>query len=242
MNPTLESLIHLQQAENDLRRVEAELAAIPKAKSALEGRMAEERSRLDASRAALEACQKSRKAHETAVQDLEVKRSRYKGQLMEVKTNKEYTAMLHEIEGVEREIRSREDLILAEMERVEGLAAEVKREETVYHGVAEQGRTETHAFDTQSARLQEEVKRLLTERDRLAVVVPDEALDLYRRVAKLRGVAVAPAVEGMCTLCHVKLRLQFWVDLKKNEQVVQCPNCSRVVYFEAAVPVGSPPP
>ena len=51
-----------------------------------------------------------------AVQDLEAKRSKYKGQLMEVKTNKEYTAMLHEIEGVEREIRSREDQILQEME------------------------------------------------------------------------------------------------------------------------------
>ena len=63
------------------------------------------------------------------MQDLETKRSKYKGQLMDVKTNKEYTAMLHEIEGVEREIRAREDLMLAEMEKAEGLTAEVKREE-----------------------------------------------------------------------------------------------------------------
>ena len=66
------------------------------------------------------------------LQDLETKRSKYKSQLMDVKTNKEYTAMLHEIEGVERDIRAREDQILAEMERAEGLAAEVKAEEAEF--------------------------------------------------------------------------------------------------------------
>src|SRR3970040_1834353 len=70
--------------------------------------------------------------HEGAVQDREARRSRYKGQLMEVKTNKEYTAMLHEIEGVEREIRSREDQILAEMESAETLAADLEKEEEVF--------------------------------------------------------------------------------------------------------------
>ena len=46
----------------------------------------------------------------------------------------------------------------------------------------------------------------------------------------------------MCTLCHVKLRPQMWVDLKKNDQIIQCPACSRVLYYEAPVPEVHPQP
>ena len=112
MNPDLEKLISLHHAELEIKRLDAECAEVPRLREALEARVAGDRARLDAAREALEASQKLRKENETAVQDLEGKRSKYKGQLMEVKTNREYTAMLHEIEGVEREIREREDQIL----------------------------------------------------------------------------------------------------------------------------------
>ena len=72
---------------------------------------------LDAAKGALDGLAKDRKRLELEVQDFEAKRSKYKGQLGEVKTNKEYTALLHEIENVEREIRSREDQILEAMEK-----------------------------------------------------------------------------------------------------------------------------
>ena len=119
MNPDLEKLIDLHHAETELKRLDAELADVPRLREELEARVARDRRRLDAAREALETSQKRRKQNESEVQDLEGKRSKYKGQLMDVKTNKEYTAMLHEIETVEREIRSREDLILEEMERAE---------------------------------------------------------------------------------------------------------------------------
>ena len=98
--------------------------------------------RLDAAKAALAGSQKTRKEHEGAVADLKGKLSKYKGQLMEVKTNKEYTAVLHEIEGVERDIRARDDLTFAEMEKEEALAQEVKREDAAFKAVAADAATE----------------------------------------------------------------------------------------------------
>jgi predicted nucleic acid-binding Zn-ribbon protein len=242
MNPALTALIRLQQAENELRRVEAEVQAVPKSRAEVEARMAEERSRLDAARAQLEASQKARKADETAVQDLELKRSKYKSQLMEVKTNKEYTAMLHEIEAVEREIRTREDQILVEMERSEGLLAEVKREEVLYKTIEEKGRAEVKALEAKAGVLQGEAKRLSEERGRAQKDVPEEAAELFQRVARLRGAAVAPVVDGMCALCHVRLRPQMYVDVKKNEEIIQCPACARILYYEAPVPEVLPQP
>ena len=234
MNPDLERLIRLQRAETDLRRVEAELAEAPRHRAELDAALAAERARLEAARQELAGGQKSRRHHEADLQDLEAKRSRLKGQLIEVKTNKEYTAMLHEIEAVERDIRAREDQILAEMERGESLTLEVKREEESYK----------QAEERQRARgLDEQVRRLTAERDAIASTVPAGILELFHRVARSRGgVAVAQAQEGMCQVCHVKLRLQLYADLKRNEEIVQCPACNRILYYEAPPPTVSAEP
>jgi predicted nucleic acid-binding Zn-ribbon protein len=231
MNPDLERLIHLQRAESDLRRVEAELLEVPRQRAELEAILARERGRLDQSREAQGQTQKARRQHEGDLQDLESKRSRYKGQLMEVKTNKEYTAMLHEIEGVEREIRSREDQILAEMEKSEGLAVEVKAEEAAFKAAEDRAREGGRALEDRARALEEERRRVTAERDAVASTVPGEVLELFQRVARLRGVAVAEARDGMCQVCHLKLRLQMYAEIKRNEEIQQCPACNRILYY-----------
>jgi hypothetical protein len=237
MNPDLEKLVRLHHAEAELKRVQSELAEIPVHRKDIEDRLAQERRHLDAARVALEASQKARKQNETSVQDLETKRSKYKGQLMEVKTNKEYTAVLHEIEGVERDIKAREDVILEEMERAEALAQAVKREEADFKGHEADARTETAELDARAAKLGAEAQRLKGERDEVAASIPEDALSLYTRVAKQRGAAVAEARDGMCQACHVRMRVQIWVEVKKNEQLFQCESCSRVYYYEPPPPV-----
>lgn len=236
MNPDLESLVRLQRAENEIRRVEAGLQEVPRLRQELDARLALEQRLLEQVREAAAACQKSRRQHEAALQDLEAKRSKYKGQLMEVKTNKEYTAMLHEIEAVEREIRAREDHILLEMERAETLAIDIQREEEAFKAAEEQQRGEGRALDERSKALAAESARLTAERDAVAAKVPQDLLELFQRVARLRGVAVAEAKDGMCQVCHLALRLQMYVELKRNEAIVQCPACNRILFYEPPPP------
>jgi uncharacterized protein len=236
MNRDLEKLVHLHRVESELGRVESELADVPRLRKELEARVEADRGRLDAAKADLESSQKSRKLHEAAVQDLEGKRSKYKGQLMEVKTNKEYTAMLHEIEGVEREIRSREDQILEEMEKSEALAQDIRREEAAFKVVEQEGKQERAGLDAREAKLGEEARSLGAERDEVAASVPEDALHTYHRVAKLRGTGVAEAKDGVCQACRMKVRLQVWVELKKNDALYQCESCSRVLYYEPPPP------
>lgn len=236
MNPDLEKLVRLHHVEAELKQVEAQLSEIPGKRRALDERLARDRGRLDAARAALEVSQKARKQNEAAVQDLEAKRSRYKGQLMEVKTNKEYTAMLHEIEGVERDIKAREDLILEEMEKAEGLAAAVKREEADFKAVETEAKREQGELDAAAARLEASAVRLRAERDAAQASVPEDAREIYARVARQRGSGVAEARDGMCQACHVRMRVQIWVEVKKNEQVFQCESCSRILFYEPPPP------
>jgi hypothetical protein len=236
MHPDLEKVIRLQREESELRRVEAALADIPRRKAETDGQLAAERQRLEAAREAFAHSQKSRRQKESELQDFEGKRSKYKGQLMEVKTNKEYTAMLHEIEGVEREVREHEDHILQEMERGETLAQDVKREEAVFKEVEERHRGDVRAIDEDARGLGGEAERHRTERDAVAASLSQEALDLFNRVARLRGSGLAEARDEMCQACHVKLRPQMYVEIRRNESLVQCPSCSRILYFEPPVP------
>jgi predicted nucleic acid-binding Zn-ribbon protein len=242
MNPDLEKLVLLQRAEAELKRVQAELAEIPRLRAERDAGLDAERHRLDAAREALTGSQKNRRQKESELADLETRRSRYKGQLMEVKTNKEYQAMLHEIEGVEREIRSREDEILQEMESAETLQAEAKAEELVFKQAEQAHRADVQNLDARAAELQVQVARLGGERDTIAASLSGDILELFQRVAKLRGAGVAEARDEMCQQCHMKLRPQIFVDIKRNETIIQCPSCNRILYFEPPVPETAPQP
>jgi predicted nucleic acid-binding Zn-ribbon protein len=237
MNPNLEKLVRLHHAETELKRVEAELNELPGKKKAIDDRLTADRAHLDAAKSALDASQKARKQNEASVQDLEAKRSKYKGQLMEVKTNKEYTAMLHEIEGVERDIKGREDLILEEMEKAEALATIVKREEVDFKAIEAEARKGQAEIDAAAAKLQASAVSLRAERDSAAASVPEDERERYARITKQRGSGVAEAKDGMCQACHVRLRVQIWVEVRKNEQIFQCESCGRILFYEPPPPV-----
>jgi predicted nucleic acid-binding Zn-ribbon protein len=241
MHPDLDRLIVLQRLESELRRQEGRLGEMPGRRATLDAELAEERRRLDAAREALTASQKNRKALEAAVQDLETKRSRYKTQLMEVKTNKEYTAMLHEIEGVEKDIRGKEDVVLQEMEAAESLQGTVKREEQEFKRIEEKHRSVAATLDAEQREISTQVDHLRAERDTVVAALTSEARELYERVAKKRGTGVAEARDGMCQQCHLTLRPQLYVDLKKQDQVIQCPGCQRILFYDPPAPPAPAP-
>lgn len=242
MDPELERLVKLQELESELRRLRSELAEVPGQRDALEAGLAAERSRLDAARGGLEESQKLRRQKEGHLQDLETRRARYKSQLMDVKTNKEYTAMLHEIEGVEREIGTIEDQILNEMERADDLKQQVAREEGTFAEAQEVHRKESAALEERASRLETEAQRAEAARDEQAAALPAELRERFERVARLRGHGVAAAADGMCTGCRVKLRLQFYLELKRNDAIRECEGCSRILYYSPPPPEVAPVP
>lgn len=239
MHPDLETLVDLHHADVELRRFDSELLALPQKKTAIESQIVADRAALDRAKTALEGVSKDRKRLELEVQDFEARRSKYKGQLGDVKTNKEYTALLHEIENVEREIRSREDLILEAMEEVEGGQARVRTEESSFKAVEASRRDEIWALD---ARIQEDqTKRaeVAATREKKVETLKPDLFSEYSRILKLRGTALAEAKDGACTMCHVKLRAQLYVDVKRNDAIITCSSCSRILFFNAPPPQGA---
>ena len=231
MNSDLAKLIDLQATDNEIKRVEAALQDLPRRRAEIEAEWALAGEQLTAARERLTAAQTRRRGNEGALQDLESHRSKYRSQLMEVKTNREYQAMLHEIESVEREIRGIEDRIIEDMEAAEGLSAALTREQQVLAEAEKRHQQAISDIEAQKRVLDEQRQRWLAERAALAGTLPAELIELYTRVARLRGAAVAEARDGTCQQCRMVLRPQMYVELKRNDQVVQCPSCSRVLYY-----------
>jgi uncharacterized protein len=233
----LHNLLLLQHADSGLKHAETALADAPRRKAELAERLAIERKRLDEAKAALDESQRLRRQREGELQSLEAKRSKYKGQLMDVKTNKEYTAMLHEIETVERDVRACEDQILVEMERTESLTVTVKHEEADFKQTDAAFKLEARKLDAEVAQHEREAAALRAERDQLLGQLSDAARDLFTRVAKLRGSAVSEARDTMCQACRMKLRPQMYMELRHNDRIQQCPSCSRILVYTAPPPV-----
>jgi predicted nucleic acid-binding Zn-ribbon protein len=56
-------------------------------------------------------------------------------------------------------------------------------------------------------------------------------IDTFQRIAKVRGTAVARAEGERCTVCQVRLRPAVFAEVRKNEQIVQCDSCNRILFF-----------
>ena len=239
MHPDLETLVDLHLADVELRHFVSELAALPQRRAVIEAQIVADRTALDAAKAALDGLSKDRKRFELEVSDYEAKRSKYKGQLGEVKTNKEYTALLHEIENVEREIRSREDQILEAMERVEGGQKNVKAEEASFKAVEATRREEIKELDLKIQDLKARRSEVAAIREKKVAALKPELLGDYLRILQRRGTALSEAKNGACTMCHVKLRAQVYFDVKRNDAIITCSSCSRIMYFNAPPPQGA---
>jgi predicted nucleic acid-binding Zn-ribbon protein len=160
------------------------------------------------------------------------KLSRLRDQLMSVKTNKEYTAMLHEIQIAEEQIRGEEDKILDFMEEMEAIEKSLKGAE-----LEMQRRTaelqESIRKSTESIPLLEaELAKLREEKGLMESRVGDELLARYRRLADARkGIALAEAKDELCSACHVRIRPQMYAELMRTEQIHACDSCSRILFY-----------
>src|SRR5689334_17048027 len=130
MTPDVQSLIDLQQADREIHRLKEEIAALPKRVAAIEEKLAGTKAHLAKTKEAVKGDEAARRKFETAIQDLQQKISKYRDQSLDVKTNEQYKALLHEIQFSEQEIRANEDKILELMVNAEAREKDVKAAET----------------------------------------------------------------------------------------------------------------
>jgi hypothetical protein len=243
MLPDLEHLIHLQRLDDATARARQAVADLPARLAELEARLADQEQALAAARARLDENQKARRELEKQVAAVQGRLSRYKDQLMEVKTNKEYQAMQHEIAAAEREVRSTEDRILDRMEEGEAITREMKAAEAALASERATVNAETHEIERQRAAMEDQIARAAGERQAIVAGISPEALAIFESISpKRNGVAVVEARDGHCSVCNVRLRPQRFLEVRRNDTIIQCDSCQRILYFVAPAGGETPPP
>ncbi|MCM3878769.1 MAG: C4-type zinc ribbon domain-containing protein [Vicinamibacterales bacterium] len=232
MNADLEKLIRLQQLETTADDARRQIADHPDRGQALDSRLQHARDLVADVKTRLAAAQEKRRADEKEVSTVQTRLAKYKDQLLEVKTNREYTAMLHEIEAAQNDIKTREDRILEIMMESDELNAELKKREAELKASEKEIAAERAALEKEVAQLEIEMSTTAAARAALVAQIDRAALAIFETTAKGRkGVAVAEAHNGLCTICHVRLRPQIFNEVRKNESIIQCDSCRRILYF-----------
>src|ERR1700744_4365915 len=126
MLPDIENLLKLQEADKEIRRLQDEIAELPKRVAAIEKKLAGTNAQLEKAQATVKADEANRRKYESAITDLRGKISKYRDQSLDVKTNDQYKALLHEIQFAEKEIAANEDKILELMVNADARDKEVK--------------------------------------------------------------------------------------------------------------------
>jgi predicted nucleic acid-binding Zn-ribbon protein len=234
MLPDVERFIELQQADGHIRRLNDEVAALPKRVAAIEEKLAGTKSQLEAAKAAVKADEGNRRKYESAIQDLEGKISKYRDQSLAVKTNDQYKALLHEIQFAEQDIRSNEDKILELMVNAEAREKDVKAAEAEMKLEIAEIEKEKAAARECTAKDEKELAEWNAKRDQARSGVDPELLRHYDRVSKFRGSGLAEVRDQKCTGCSMMLRPQTFNEVRSGKNTIVCESCQRILYFNPA--------
>lgn len=242
MNADLERLLSLQAADREIAGLRQEIAALPKRISDVEAKLNSARTQVESARARIKAAESARRKLEADIQGAQQKISKYRDQSLEVKTNEQYKALLHEIGFAEQSIRETEDKILETMvdsEEQDKLLRAAEAELKAQTTVIEREKTEVRARTEEDER---ELANWTGRRDQLRNEINPDTLTHYDRVVRLRGTGVAEVRNGKCAACNVLLRPQELQEVTTREAVMTCSSCGRIlVATEAPAPPGVKP-
>ncbi len=234
MDAQLRTLIDLQALDTRIAGLEAELARLPREIAAVHAAVDEARKAVEAAKTRLDAARKSQRAKEKDLEDNRIKRQKFEGQLYQVKTNKEYSAVLSEIEEVKQEKARIEEEILNLMELGERLAAETKEAEARFKAREAQGRGEEAALGEKLRGAEADLALVKGERGELARDLPSSVLADYDKLLRHRGVAVVEVAKpNFCGGCRVTITPQRLQELRQQSALIHCESCGRYLYWTA---------
>jgi predicted nucleic acid-binding Zn-ribbon protein len=237
MHPDLSRVIELQRLDSTAHDAEHRIADEPERRKALEARLDAARERVAAAKAQLTENQNARRALEKDVALHQGRLSKFREQAMAVKTNQEYHAVQHEITFAQTAVKEIEDKILERMMEADDLSAAVKRGEAELAAEQKKVDAETRALAAETAALAATLEKVRGERAAIVGALDPKVLAIFDLVSRRRnGVAVAEARDGICTICHLRLRPQVFNNLRRNEEIIQCDSCNRILFFAPVVP------
>ena len=232
MHADLERLIRLQKLDTAADEARRAISALPERLGAIDAQLTSAKADLAAAKSRLADNQERRRSIEKDLSVVQSRLSKFKDQLMEVKTNREYQAMQKEIETAQHEVQSFEEKILERMLEADELTAALKTAEGRLAAAERSAAADRQAFEAERLAMEKQLDETARARLEIVAELPASTLATFEQVSRARkGVAVAEARDGHCVVCHVRLRPQVFSEVRRNDRVIQCESCQRILYY-----------
>lgn len=155
--------------------------------------------------------------------------SQSKEKITQVSNNKEYFAVLKELEHNQKMVAKQElDLsgLIEEIDSIKEQIADNEKELVTKHDAMAQ---EEKLIADKIATLERKIKSGGKGRQAKAKEIDELFLRRYQRIRRRFNDAVVPAEKGTCRGCNVKVPPQVYIDLLKGQELMNCPNCQRIM-------------
>jgi predicted nucleic acid-binding Zn-ribbon protein len=235
-------LVRLQQADSLIFERRRFIDKVPLRVNEVDEPIKNARAELEKIKQKGEALLRKKRDKEKSLEEIQDKIRKMRARVSEIKTNKEYQAHLKEIESSEREISGVEDQILQLMVDIDASQKEQAEREKSVGREADKINAFKKELDAEVGKLEKELSQLLEERARIVSSLDPDMYATYLALLKAgNGLAVTRAKDELCQGCDMNIPPQLFVEIKKNEEIIQCPQCRRILYYADEEPEkGSP--
>ncbi len=238
MKHNLSPLIALQKLDLRVMEINTQRRKIPERLQTVEAPLREAQQQLQQTSAAMEVLVKERRSHEKDLEAHEAHTEKMKSRLSELKSNKEYQAHLFEIEVANRKKGDFEEKILLCMEKIEQLQQTAKEAQAKVSVAEKAFAQEKLVLDEQEKKLSAELADLESQQQAHSAHVEKGLLVRYNSIKVARkDQALAEIKEGTCSGCRLQLPPQLISEVKRGEDLLTCPYCRRMLYWDGQIPV-----
>jgi predicted nucleic acid-binding Zn-ribbon protein len=229
----LELVWELQKIDLELKSIKEGRDRYPKEMKKLEEKQKIERERIQKEKEKVESLEKTRRQREGQLNLEQEKIKRAEGRMSEVKTNKEYQALLSEIDAV-KEVNSRmEEEILQVLDEIDELKKDLLKREKEVGVLLEKIEVERKKLQEKIAHDEKAWNEQMERREVLSKQIESKLFKLYNTLKEKRqGVGVVSAKSETCQGCFVNVPPQMFIEVQKNNTLIRCPNCNRILYWE----------
>ena len=231
-------LIELQAIDWEIYVFNREKEDMPSRIKAIEDKLENEKIGIKEAEDALKNLQVKLKEKEVSLQQKEDEIKKLQTQLYQLKTNKEYSTMLTEIEGIKADNSLIEEEIIKFMDEIESAKKKIVTAKELFKEEEVTSQKEKDSIDKRAKEIESKLLELLAKRGKITPNIEKQIMARYERVLKNRdGLAMVRIEGGSCGGCHMNLPPQVISDVKLREDIIVCGSCSRILYIDDNVEI-----
>lgn len=233
MKEKLLLLISLQECDSQLVKLASKKIKLPEKICKMEEDFQIYKENVEQNKRKYDELKAQRAECEATVKKLSDGMIKTKERLLEVKNNKEYQAMLKEIETSEKTRGDIESRIIALMEEMDKLSVLVKKDEETLKQAESNHEKEKRIIEDDLSAVDADTLTWTEKRTVLQKSIPADLLAQYERVKKRNnGIGVIAVWKAVCNGCHMNIPPQLYNELQRSNDLLSCPNCNRIMYFQ----------